>query len=116
MQTINNLDLTKHPCFNKEVKGQFGRVHLDVEGIFEDRPATLDWARLSAEGSAAPAFRFKYFQQLDGYLTLPQGFSPTRLVVSLESPGQAPAVQRPYDWEDLLDTTAEPAPAGDSSG
>jgi len=30
MTTINNLDLSKHPCFNKEVKGQFGRVHLPV--------------------------------------------------------------------------------------
>lgn len=30
MTTISNLDLSKHPCFNKEVKGQFGRVHLPV--------------------------------------------------------------------------------------
>jgi len=30
MTAINNLDLSKHPCFNKEVKGQFGRVHLPV--------------------------------------------------------------------------------------
>ena len=30
MTAINKLDLSKHPCFNKEVKGQFGRVHLPV--------------------------------------------------------------------------------------
>jgi len=30
MTAINDLDLSKHPCFNKEVKGQFGRVHLPV--------------------------------------------------------------------------------------
>ena len=24
------LDLAKHPCFNKDVKGQFGRIHLPV--------------------------------------------------------------------------------------
>ena len=30
MTTIKNLDLSKHPCFNKDVKGQFGRVHLPV--------------------------------------------------------------------------------------
>jgi len=30
MTTIRNLDLSKHPCFNKEVKGRFGRVHLPV--------------------------------------------------------------------------------------
>ena len=30
MTTLQNLDLSKHPCFNKEVKGRFGRVHLPV--------------------------------------------------------------------------------------
>jgi len=30
MTAINNPDLSKHPCFNKEVKGRFGRVHLPV--------------------------------------------------------------------------------------
>jgi len=30
MKTTTKLDLSKHPCFNKEVKGQFGRVHLPV--------------------------------------------------------------------------------------
>ena len=24
------LDFTKHPCFNPDVKGKFGRVHLPV--------------------------------------------------------------------------------------
>jgi len=27
---MNTLDTTRHPCFNKEAKGQYGRVHLPV--------------------------------------------------------------------------------------
>ena len=30
MSKCTELDFSKHPCFNKEVKGQFGRVHLPV--------------------------------------------------------------------------------------
>ena len=30
MSKCKDLDFSKHPCFNKEVKGQFGRVHLPV--------------------------------------------------------------------------------------
>lgn len=30
MKTITSPDLTRHPCFNAEVKGKFGRVHLPV--------------------------------------------------------------------------------------
>ncbi|NNJ65091.1 MAG: hypothetical protein HKP16_05965 [Xanthomonadales bacterium] len=93
-----------------------GRVNLDVEGISSDRPITLRWDRLSAAGSPEPSFRFKYFQQLEGYLTLPAEFSPTRLVISLEASGRAEPMQRRYDWEDLLNPAAEAPRAGDSSG
>ena len=30
METLNGMDISKHPCFNPAVKGQFGRVHLPV--------------------------------------------------------------------------------------
>ena len=30
MRNTMALDFTKHPCFNPDVKGKFGRVHLPV--------------------------------------------------------------------------------------
>lgn len=30
MKNINSKDFTKHPCFNSDAKGKFGRVHLPV--------------------------------------------------------------------------------------
>lgn len=79
-----------------------GRARIDVEGILEDRPVTLHWAQLSDGAAAEPAFRFKYFQQLEGYLALPEGFAPTRLQVTLEAGGQRNPVQRRYGWDTLL--------------
>jgi len=84
-----------------------GRARIDVEGTLDDRPVTLYWAQLSDGAAAEPAFRFKYFQQLEGYLALPDGFMPNRLVVTLEAKDQRNPVQRSYGWETLLSESAD---------
>ncbi len=86
-----------------------GKVQFDLEGTLGDRPLTLPWARITDGNQPEPQFRFKYFQQLDGYLTLPDGFQPTRLLVSLNAKGQNKPVTRGFDWQDL--TSNEPAAA-----
>jgi hypothetical protein len=84
-----------------------GRARIDVEGTLEDRPVTLHWAQLNDGSAAEPAFRFKYFQQLDGYLALPEGFIPTRLRITLEAKDQRNPVERSYGWGALLSESAE---------
>lgn len=79
-----------------------GRARIDVEGTLEDRPVTLYWSQLGDADTPEPAFRFKYFQQLEGYLALPENFLPTRLIVTLESRDQRNPVQRSYAWDSLL--------------
>ena len=79
-----------------------GRVRLDVEGTSDDRPLTLYWSQVSDGETPEPSFRFKYFQQLEGYLILPDGFSPTRLVVTLEAKNRRIPVTRRYVWQDLV--------------
>jgi len=80
-----------------------GRARMDVEGTLEDRPVTLYWSQVSDGETPEPSFRFKYFQQLEGYLTLPEGFSPTRLLITLEAKGLRTPVTRNYDWNELRD-------------
>lgn len=84
-----------------------GRARIDVEGTLEDRPVTLRWSQLGESETPEPAFRFKYFQQLEGYLALPEGFLPTRLVVTLEAKGQRNPVQRSFEWGSLLVESAD---------
>jgi hypothetical protein len=84
-----------------------GRARIDVEGTLGDRPVTLRWSQLGEGETPEPAFRFKYFQQLEGYLALPEGFLPTRLVVTLEAKGQRNPVQRSFEWDSLLVDSAE---------
>ncbi len=80
-----------------------GRARMDVEGTLEDRPVTLYWSQVSDGETPEPSFRFKYFQQLEGYLTLPEGFSPTRLLITLEAKGLRTPVTRNYNWNELRD-------------
>jgi hypothetical protein len=81
-----------------------GKLKLDVEGTLDDRLVTLFWSQLSGGATAEPSFRFKYFQQFEGYLTLPESFSPTRLLVTLDVKDQRKPVSRTFDWKKLLDS------------
>ena len=80
-----------------------GRARMDIEGTMENRPLTLYWSQISDGETPEPSFRFKYFQQLEGYLTLPDGFNPTRLLITLEAKGQRKPVIRKYSWLELRD-------------
>jgi len=83
-----------------------GRVRIDVEGTLEDRPVTLYWSQLGGD-EPEPGFRFKYFQQLEGYLSLPESFQPIQLVVTLEAKGSRNPVQRSFDWAVLLSESSD---------
>jgi len=78
-----------------------GKVDVGIEGTIGDRPVTLRWEQVSDDKTPEPAFRFKYFQQLEGYLTLPEGFSPTRLLITLEESGKKAQDIRRYNWDEL---------------
>lgn len=79
-----------------------GRVRIDIEGTLDNRPVKLRWAQISDGETPEPAYRFKYFQQLEGYLTLPNGFDPLRLSLTLESKNQRKPVVRNFDWANLM--------------
>lgn len=82
-----------------------GRLQIEVEGILDDRPVTLDWSELREDDVSTAQFRFKYFQQIEGFLSFPAGFSPLRLRVTLEPERAEPVVQE-YRWRNLLATMA----------
>jgi hypothetical protein len=84
-----------------------GIARIDVEGTLGDRPVTLPWARLTEGNKPAPEFRFKYFQQLDGYILLPEGFTPSQVRITLVAKGQSgKPVSRSFDWNALAEAAA----------
>lgn len=66
-----------------------GDVTLRVEGVQDGKLSSLDWSDLTQSPKAAPqGFSFRYFQQLEGSLMLPAGFTPHRVRVQLQSDGR----------------------------
>ena len=87
-----------------------GRLQVAVEGTREGKLQRLAWADLRQQPNAPGVeYSFKYFQQVEGDLVLPVGFSPTRVTVRLLPQG-GPAVERSFAWADLVPATAAAAP------
>jgi len=79
-----------------------GTVGMKLEGTRNNQPLTLKWKDVSAANTAHPEFRFKYFQQLDGYLTVPEGFQPDRVEIILNAKGSRNPLSRDFSWEELM--------------
>ena len=76
-----------------------GELTLRVEGVQDGKLVNLDWDDLLQSPQAKPqTFSFKYFQQLEGSLMLPSGFTPHRVRVSLRSDGGQ--TERVFAWQD----------------
>jgi hypothetical protein len=78
-----------------------GAITLQIEGIHGGKLSTLDWQTLrQGSGSEPQAFAFRYFQQLEGSIMLPPGFTPHRVRVQVETEGNR--VEKLFPWQDVL--------------
>jgi len=75
-----------------------GAMRFAVEGVRDGQLATIGWDELHQQsGVAGQAYSFRYFQQLDGSVMLPGGFTPQRVKVQLS--GGERAVEQAFDWK-----------------
>jgi len=78
-----------------------GGLVLAVEGTRDGAPARLSWADLRPPEAAAPSnYSFKYFQEVEGDILLPPGFTPLRVLVRAEPAGGS-AVEKSFTWVEV---------------
>lgn len=95
-----------------------GTVGIELEGTRGNQPLTLKWKDISTNNTARPEFRFKYFQQLAGYLAVPEDFQPERVRVTLNAKSSSKTVNRDFAWADLMQPGVSaplPVTAGESA-
>lgn len=92
-----------------------GTASLELQGTRQDQAVTLKWKDLNTGNASRPEFRFKYFQQIDGYLTVPEDFQPERVRVSLKAKGSKQSPSRDFSWAELMQP-AIAAPLPSASG
>ena len=77
-----------------------GGLTLVVEGSRNGRYEELGWSDLRQREEAAPLeYSFRYFQQVQGDIMLPEGFTPVRVTVRA-APARGSAVEQSFPWAD----------------
>ena len=78
-----------------------GSVELEIEGVRGSKPLTLGLGDLLSGGGRKTRldFSFRYFQNLEAELVLPEGFAPARVHVKLMPKGKySESVEKSFDW------------------
>lgn len=80
-----------------------GSVSIRIIGSLKGKTKTLKFEDYGVDASKL-AFAFRYFQELDGSVTLPEGFTPEKLEVSVKvrGKGKSKSTQSSFDVATLL--------------
>ena len=62
----------------------------------------LTESQLLAESAESLNFQFKYFQQLERLITLPEGFEASRLSIRLRTGSLRSATEQSMEWDSLF--------------
>jgi len=75
-----------------------GQMRFSIEGVQEGKLTTLDWDVLhQRQTTPGQDYSFRYFQQLNGSIMLPDGFTPQRVRISLSGSGGNNT--QTFDWK-----------------
>jgi hypothetical protein len=69
----------------KPDKDVAGSAAVTIDGLLQGKPLSLTYAQVSPNHRVSLAYSFKYFQEYNEAIELPQGFEPTRVGVEIHS-------------------------------
>ncbi len=74
-----------------------GGVKIYLQGVQDGEPLSLEFKDISPNKSVGGSFRFRYFQQMEGDVRLPEGFVPRMIQVEL-APNGRKKITRSFPW------------------
>ena len=79
-----------------------GTVDVSIEGVSGGEPVTLKLTEVSNDTKKPMKFGFKYFQNFEGAMILPEAFQPDLVRVQVKpSKGKIKAIDEQFAWSDL---------------
>ena len=77
-----------------------GGVRISISGIEGQREKVFKLSDLDETKNESIRFRFKYFQNIEGQLTLPKDFQPREIKILAESTGRnKQRLEKKFDWQ-----------------
>src|SRR6202140_81378 len=62
-----------------------GSAAITIDGLLQGKPSSLSFGQVAPNRRVSLAYSFRYFQDYDEPIQLPQGFEPTRVGVEIRS-------------------------------
>lgn len=88
--------------FAKEVRMLTGRVNVTLTGTLAGQPKSFGLYELSPQLDTADIpLKFRFYQSLEGDITLPEGFEVLSVEVMAEKTGSTTPVLRSFEWQPL---------------
>ncbi len=75
-----------------------GVVNVFVQGVQDGEPQSLEFEDISPNKSVTTSFRFRYFQQMEGDVRLPEGFVPRVINVEIAPKGRK-KISKSFTWQ-----------------
>jgi hypothetical protein len=76
-----------------------GRINISLEGLQDGQAAVLGLKELTKEKLRSHKMLFRFFQNVEGTLKLPTGFSPAKMIIELQPDDKKlDKVTAIYDW------------------
>lgn len=77
-----------------------GVIRMQIEGVQNGGPKVLGLAEVSEKSIKELEYRFKYFQNMEGDIQLPGGFTPKRVTISVNPKNQRDQspFEKTFDW------------------
>jgi chromosome segregation ATPase len=76
-----------------------GVIELNIEGLQDGRTKRLSLAQVSQEKLERIKMRFRYFQNVEGKLRLPDGFEPATIEIHVKPSGKKlQPIKASYNW------------------
>lgn len=85
----------------KHDKRATGKIELTVHGVRDGDPVAMPLRELAVTDTGEIDYSFKYFQEFEGNIRLPEGFTPSRVDILIQPSGRsADAVRRTVPWSE----------------
>jgi hypothetical protein len=84
----------------KNDRSAIGIIRIKIIGMQGDQPKVVELSQVTEKAVKELKYRFRYFQSLEGELTLPSGFTPQRVTVSVvpRDRHRKEPFEKTFDW------------------